>query len=149
MNKLPAFATAALLALARRYMEQEPSQVLGHQDDPYLRRWFLEKSRRGSVYVHEMLRSDQDEELHDHPGDNLSIMLEGEMRERTPTGTRILLPGDMVERLATDRHRIEIDAPIVTLFIMGERRREWGFWTNDADGRFVPSQEFFKERGYF
>lgn len=149
MNSIPAFAAAALLALAKRYMEQEPSQVLGHEDDPYLRRWFLEKSREGSVYVHETLRSDVDEELHDHPGDNLSLVLEGEMREVLPDGVRTLRPGDMVERLATDRHRLEIDKPVITLFIMGERYREWGFWSTGADGRFVPSQEFFKDRGYF
>ena len=123
--------------------------MLGAQEDPYLRRWFLDKSRDSSVYVHHMLRSDQDEELHDHPADNLTIMLDGLMREVTPSGVRILHPGDIVERMATDRHRIEIDAPITTIFVMGERTRDWGFWTGGDDDRFVPSQEFFKQRGYF
>lgn len=146
MNKLPSFAADAFLALARRYMQQEPSQILGDDGDPYLLRWYLEKTRQSSVYVHRMLRSDRDPQLHDHPGDNLTIMLEGEMREVTPAGTRILTPGDVVTRNAADRHRIEIDAPITTLWIMGARVREWGFWFED--GSFMPSREFFDLKGY-
>ena len=146
MNSLPAFAADAFLALARRYMEQEPSQVLGDHRDPYLLRWFLDKTREGSVYVHRMLRSDADPQLHDHPADNMSIMLEGVMREVTAHGVRVLTPGDVVVRAATDTHRIEIDAPITTIFVMGPRVREWGFWFDD--GSFMPSREFFDLKGY-
>lgn len=151
MTTIPPFAVTALLAFARRIMCTEPSQVLGPDGDPYLMRWWLEKDReQGSVYVHRMLRSDRDLELHDHPGDNLSIVLEGEMREHTLDGVVVRRPGDMVTRSADTPHRIEIDAPLVTLWIMGERIREWGFWETGPEGRvFVPSQTFFEQRGYY
>lgn len=91
--------------------------------------------------------SDQDVELHDHPGDNLSILLHGEMKEETPDGVKIWTPGSIIARKAEDKHRILIDAPIITMWIMGERTRDWGFWTNNNE--FILSQDFFKERGYF
>ena len=150
--RLPPFATLALLSFAREVMVGEPSQILGADaGDPYLRRWWLSKSALDSVYIHQMLRSDAEEELHDHPAENLSILLDGCMREVTPQGVRVVEPGDIVARSSTDRHRIEIDAPTVSLFVMGERCREWGFWRKpDGTGAdFVPASDFFRERGYF
>lgn len=151
MTAIPPFAVTALLAFARRIMLTEPSQVLGPDGDPYLLRWWLEKDRdEGSVYVHRMLRSDRDLELHDHPGDNLTILLDGEMHEHTRDGVTTHRPGAVVAREAATAHRIEIDAPTVTLWIIGRRTREWGFWEEGPQGPvFIPSQRFFEERGYF
>lgn len=151
MNRLPAFASRSLLSMARRFMDTEPSQVLGPDGDPYLRRWWLEKDRStGSVYIHQMLRSDRDEEFHDHPSANLSIVLEGEMIEHTPEGITRWRAGDIVARRPEDRHRIEIEAPLITMWIMGPKVREWGFWRETEQGEeFVHSQDFFRERGYF
>lgn len=143
--KIPDFVRIALNALALRYMEQEPSQILSEYGEDYLHRWFLEKDQfKGSVYIHRILRSDYDDELHDHPGDNMSIILDGQITEIMPSGKRILNPGDVILRKATDRHKIEIESPVTTIWIMGERVREWGFW--DDSGQFIPSQEFFKMR---
>ena len=150
MNRMPGFAVDALLATARRHMEQPPSQVLGADaDDPYLRRWFLEKTRDGSVYVHETLRSDAEEELHDHPGESMSIVLAGLLREHLVGGSRLLSPGDVVVRGALDRHRLEVIEPSVTIFVMGPRVHQWGFWGGDDGERFTDSQTFFRQRGYF
>jgi len=144
-SRLPDFATVALLAMAQNIMRTEPNQILSDYEQDYLHRWFLEKERTtGSVYIHHILRSDYDEEMHDHPGDNLSIVLSGTIKEYSPQGTRILLPGDVISRKATDRHKLEIDSPAITMWIMGERIREWGFWSKD--GIFTPSGEFFEKR---
>ena len=144
--RLPEFVTTALLAMARGHMERNPpNQVLREYGEDYLHRWFLEKDREhGSVYIHHILRSDYDPELHDHPGDNMSILLHGSMREETESGTRSLAPGDVITRNAEYRHRLLMDEPVITMWIMGRRTREWGFWTGDGD--FVPSQEFFEKR---
>lgn len=143
-TRLPDFATSALLMMAHSIMKTEPSQILGDYGEDYLHRWFLEKEKTGSVYIHHILRSDYDVEMHDHPGDNLSIVLSGTIKEISPEGTRILRPGDIVSRRATDRHKLKIDEPAITMWIMGERIREWGFWS--ANGVFTPSTEFFKRR---
>jgi hypothetical protein len=147
MEKLPNFATKALLVFARQVMTNPASQILGEESNPYLYRWWLTKSRDDSVYIHKMMRSDQDVELHDHPGDNLSILLHGEMKEETPHGLRLWQPGSIIARKAEDRHRIVIEEPIITMWIMGPRTRDWGFWTENNE--FILSQDFFRERGYF
>lgn len=143
---LPPFVTAALLSMARNHMAATaPSQILEEYGEAYLHRWFLEKDRtQGSVYIHHILRSDYDPELHDHPGDNMSILLHGAISEQREEGTRILVPGSVVLRKAEEKHRILIEEPVITLWIMGERTREWGFWTED--GEFIPSQKFFDMR---
>ena len=142
---IPPFVTMALLSMADRIMESEPNQILEEYGEQYLQRWILEKHQMtGSVYVHRILRSDYDEELHDHPGDNLSIVLLGEMIEITEKGSRRLSPGTAVLRRSDERHRLELEEPVVTMWIMGERVREWGFW--DKDNNFTPSQEFFHKR---
>lgn len=152
MDRLPQFAVVSLLAMARRFMRVEPSQILGKDDkDPYLLRWWLEKDvTLGSVYLHHMLRSDAEAEMHDHPSDNLTIMLDGEMNEHTEKGLIVRRPGDIVARRAEQRHRIELSAPIITMWVMGPKIREWGFW-REQDGQdvFIHNQDFFRERGYF
>ena len=143
---LPAFVTRALLSMARKHMDTHyPSQILEEYGEEYLHRWFLEKDRvEGSVYIHRILRSDYDPELHDHPGDNLSILLHGTIEEQREDGIHLLQPGAVVLRQSEERHRLLIKEPVITLWIMGERTREWGFWTED--GTFIPSQEFFAMR---
>ncbi|WP_298842943.1 hypothetical protein [uncultured Salinicola sp.] len=143
---LPSFVTTALLSMARSHMAANaPNQVLEEYGEAYMHRWFLEKDRtRGSVYIHHILRSDYDPELHDHPGDNMSILLHGAISEQLESGSRILVPGSVVLRKAEERHRLLIEEPVITLWIMGERTREWGFWMED--GSFVPSQRFFDMR---
>lgn len=152
MNSLPPFAVVSMLAMARRFMRQEPSQILGRDEkDPYLLRWWLEKDPQlGSVYLHHMLRSDAENEKHDHPSDNLSIVLDGEMGEHTDEGFFIRKPGDIIARKAEQRHRIEIQSPIITMWVMGPKIREWGFWRKEGDQDvFIHNQDFFRERGYF
>lgn len=148
MLVLPEFAVSILAAWADVQMGRAPDQELG-RDTIYLRRWYVHRDPdgAGNIYIHEMLRSDEDPELHDHPWENASILLRRKMREVTMSGTRLLVPGSVVLRAAQDRHRIEIDKPTVSLFLTGPRARTWGFWHDEPLG-FVPSQEHFKMRGY-
>lgn len=131
-------------------MERRPDQVIGGEDRPYLQRWYITRWsnwERGTeprnwieavtrhlpnIYVHRFLRSDDDRALHDHPWWNASILLLGRYREHTIAAggvhhvtTRIA--GECNLRPARSAHRIEIDAPCLTLFITGPKVREWGF----------------------
>lgn len=145
MKQIPEFVRVALLAMAKNCMKQKPDQVLHDDGSVYMYRWHLEKSKEtGSVYLHCIIRSDEDVELHDHPGDNMSIILDGEMIEETETGLTILKAGDIALRDATYRHRLILEKPVITLWIMGERTRDWGFWLKS--GTFVPWQEFTKNK---
>ena len=113
----------------RRWLAFVPWNI-GGNENPYLRRWFLIPwNRRFNVYLHKFLRSDDDRALHDHPFDNVSILLRGSYLEHTPEGTFRRSAPAFVRRTAEQSHRIElIDGKHVwTLFVTGRKVREWGF----------------------
>lgn len=104
-----------------------PDFVIGGPDRPYLRRWYLlPRNRFINVYLHEILRDDDDRALHDHPWWNLSIILRGRYAEMRHSG--LLRPWRVVFRLPTTAHRlIVVDGPVWSLFVTGPIVREWGF----------------------
>lgn len=113
----------------------------------YMDRWFLiPRNEFANVYLHRVMRSDDDRALHDHPWPNQSILLEGRYLEIMPEHPRGLWrePGDSVKRLATDRHRLVLEpgTTAVSLFITGPKVRDWGFWCGENEDRFVPWQDF-------
>lgn len=113
---------------------------IGEADAPYLLRWHLVPRNRwfSNIYLHRILRSDDDRALHDHPWWNISIVLRGGYWEYKPfiiMGRKTVLPiwrgaGAIVFRRPAAAHRLEIDpsvGPTWTLFITGPKVREWGF----------------------
>jgi len=126
-----------------------PDFVIGSRDNPYLLRWFLiPRNRWFNIYLHHIMRDDDDRALHDHPWWNVSIVLRGGYREVTPHGKKMRRPGSIVFRRATATHRLEL--PIVngairycwSLFITGPRLRVWGFHCPKG---WVPWHEFVDE----
>lgn len=115
-----------VIALAQR----SPDRIIGDPDKPYLRRWFIVKNPEGqSIYLHHILRDDDARAMHDHPSDNISLVVAGALRDISPDGVRILHAGDTLERKAEQLHRLEVASigGCWTLFIKGPNRREWGF----------------------
>lgn len=157
--------------LIRRAMHRDADFAIGGRDNPYLLRWWLtpwsrlyrrvpeERRTRWQrfvvslpgIYLHWVLRSDDDRALHDHPWWNASLLLRGSYVEHKIAAggvhyrTRVNA-GDVVLRTARAAHRLEIDAgPCWSLFFFGPRVRDWGFhcktgwvhwrvFTNAADG---------------
>lgn len=133
--------------------------MIGDPADPYIRRWWLiPRNRWFNIYLHQILRPDDDRALHDHPWWNLSIILKGGYYEVLPhVGptshfVRWRAPGSFTFRRAEAAHRL--DLPLFcegrekwvyrscwSLFITGPRIREWGFhcpkgwvlWTDFVD----------------
>lgn len=96
----------------------------------YLERWWIiPRNEHQNVYLHRILRDDDDRALHDHPWENTSYVIAGSYREITPDGTFIRQPGDIVRRAATALHRLELidGAPCISLFFTGTKERDWGF----------------------
>jgi hypothetical protein len=148
--KLPAWATRLLARWVRRVTDgREPDFVIrGSGNTAYLRRWWvLPRNSVFNIYAHEILRSDDDRALHDHPWLNVSIVLEGYYVEvigddrGRPLEHRWREAGDIVARLPTASHRLELinDRPCRTLFITGPRVRVWGFW---CEWGWRPWQDF-------
>ncbi|MDP2354603.1 MAG: hypothetical protein Q8M31_00890 [Beijerinckiaceae bacterium] len=124
-----------------------PDMIIGGEDHPYLRRWFvLPRNRLFNVYLHHFLRSDDDRALHDHPWVNASLLLDGCYIEHTIKAGGVNVrtfrrAGDFVLRRASAAHRVELMATEThglngltfvpgacwTLFITGPRIRSWGF----------------------
>jgi hypothetical protein len=110
-------------------------RLLGRSDiaierSVYMRRWRLLHTRWLGVRVHQILRSDADRELHDHPFDFLSVILWGGYREQRADGERVCRAPALVWRRAETLHRLELLAgPTWTLVFRGPKRREWGFLT--------------------
>lgn len=99
-------------------------------DPVYLERWWIiPRNEQQNVYLHRILRDDDDRALHDHPWANTSYVIAGSYREITPDGTFIRQPGDVIRRPATALHRLELidGAPAVSLFFTDTKEREWGF----------------------
>lgn len=114
---------------------RKPDFIIGSEDAPYLLRWWvIPRNRFFNIYLHQILRSDDDRALHDHPWWNVSLILKGGYYEYTTKewlGSFVKWRGRgaVVFRRATLAHRLELfrNNPCWSLFITGPRIREWGF----------------------
>lgn len=132
-------------ALTRIADVRQPDLVIGETHRPYLRRWYVwPRNRWCNLYLHQILRSDDDRALHDHPWWNASLILAGIYIEHTIAagGVHRRTPrdaGTLVVRGARRAHRLEVpelswlppdcdrDGGVWTLFLTGPRLRAWGF----------------------
>ena len=107
---------------------------------PYLRRYKLLKLFGYGIYIHEILQSDDDSFLHDHPFDFTSVILSGCYYEYMPDCIRLRTRGKVIHHKAIDAHRLVLNGgPTWTLFIRGPKYREWGFIT---DKGWVPYYQY-------
>ena len=114
-----------------------PDVAIGGFDNPYMLRWFLiRRNRFFNIYLHNVLRDDDDRALHDHPWWSLSLCLRGPLGEiydkRGEERDRTHYQGDWVLRSAKFSHRLylpkgRLHSDAWTIFITGPRLREWGF----------------------
>lgn len=133
-------------------IKRPPDFTIGEADNPYLLRWYIiPRNRLFNIYLHKMLRDDDDRALHDHPWWNVSIVLRGGYWEIKPTtakyqpGGLVAVwrgPGAVVFRLAKAAHRLQL--PIFgvrswSLFITGPKFRTWGFHCPKG---WIPWQQF-------
>jgi hypothetical protein len=130
---------STMRAWAEAHITAEPSFRLYAPDGRVqLERWYLiPRNEVMNLYLHRFLLSDEDQALHDHPGDNRSWLLRGYYQEVTPDDTFMRVAGDVVDRKAEMPHRVQLldEAPVLSLFQIGPVRREWGFhcpkgWTH-------------------
>jgi len=133
-----------MVRLSNRCCRRPPDFVVGGQETPYLKRWYvIPRNPLFNIYLHQFLRSDDDRALHTHPWANLSFILNGCYVEHTKDGERHMGKGGLRLRLSGNiAHRIEVRHGFVwTLFLTGPRYQDWGFLCPQG---FVPWQEFTK-----
>lgn len=132
--------------LVRRF-KRPPDLQIGVAGDPYMLRWYIfPRGNRPNIYLHCVLKDDDDRALHDHPYHSLSLILRGSYYENTPAGRFYREPGDLIYRPAAQPHRLEVcQGPVWTLFFTGPRFREWGF---HCPRGWVPWQDFVTPTEY-
>lgn len=169
--RVPGFIVRPLARfIRRRYVDRLiPSQTI-HENGPkspvLIQRYNILTLPFISIRAHEIVRSDNIRDLHDHPWWNATLVLEGgyyEVTRHDPTedggyiigDMRRLHEGDFYLRPAEARHRIVldgqpvhrgsvgmidivdyVDVPCLTLFIHGPVTRLWGYWS--PEGQFRP-----------
>lgn len=141
-----------------------PTQVIDRplSGPPYIERWMVARkatvplfvgasageavtpSLVENLYVHRYGRSDP-ETMHDHPWDNVTLVVSGYYVEETPEGRFLRSAGSIITRQAEDRHRIaEVEPGTISIFGTLQKRREWGFW---VEGEFIHWRDFTKSSG--
>ena len=111
--------------------------------DPYMCRYKLFRLPLFKIYLHHILRSDEDSELHDHPWGFVSIILWRGYEEVLPGKTRIVRPGSVVRHRATDSHRLILKRPAWTLVFVTGRKRTWGFYAKEG---WMSYKDFFDRK---
>lgn len=123
--------------LLKYFRRRSPDFVIGPSDNPYLRRWWLiPHNKKFNIYLHQILRDDDDRALHDHPWDNMSLILKGGYTEfmkdrKGKTISKERRAGRVAFRRAETPHRLMVShlpyGSTWTLFITGPKIRDWGF----------------------
>lgn len=108
-----------------------PDLIIGPKDNPYMLRWHIFHWRGWQLALHKICRSDDDRALHDHVGDNISIILKGRYTEfpgEWGRGEVHEAPG-FIFRKAETPHRLVLNPGEVTwtLWLRWPPRRRWGF----------------------
>jgi len=133
-------------------MIRAPDYVIGPAENPYLRRWWIIPRNVGcNVYLHEILRSDDDRAGHDHPWHNTSYLIDGSYDEvtyysQTPWQQAYRFTrnaGESIVRNPQDTHRLIVPegGRAVSLFVTGPKVRNWGFWCENGE-RWVRWEDF-------
>lgn len=125
---------------------RDPDLTIAPDGKPYIYRWhIIPRAGMANLYFHVQTASDPERPLHDHPWDNMSVILSGFYEEiiseqpnmPTEENTRTVLrvTGETVFRKAEWSHRLILPKGMpytMTLFSTGPKRREWGFWYPDG-----------------
>lgn len=110
----------------------------------HFRRWRIISLPWFSIYIHNIYKHDEDLHLHDHPWNYFSFILKGSYVEETIKGKTLMSFGRLTKKDATDFHKIStVIKPTTTLFIIGKRKREWGY---NVDGKWVDNITYRKEK---
>lgn len=134
-------------------------EARGDANDDYLTRFYIARTKWGTLALHYFHRSDNDDH-HDHPWNFWTLVLWAGYREhvRIPhdDGTwseeiRDIRPGHRLFRPAEFQHWVELrrdkqgrERPAVTLVWMGPKLRKWGFWEGPL---WTYYRDYFKKKG--
>lgn len=104
-----------------------------------------------SIRLHWIRRADHDRDLHNHPFNYRTFVLQGSYAEEFDTpigcGYRWVHRGQSATGSAEKFHRIDVvpSEGVWTLFCMTRNTNQWGF---SHEGVFIKSARYFRMKGY-
>lgn len=116
--------------------------IVDENNEPYIKRWRLLETPWFGIFIHHILRSDTDRDLHTHPWVFTSFLLKGSYSEElNQVGNFVEHEAPcIIRRKPYDAHRITLNnGPVWTLFVVGRKTHQWGF--NTPDG-WVHNKEY-------
>lgn len=147
----------SILEFTEEFVLGAPWRVIARAGVPYLTRFHLADVPQPwgfpfRLYLHKFHRSDDDVELHNHPWKwAVSLVLAGgyreERREVDVDGSyhvveRDVMPGNLNWIFHDTFHRVDLyERDAWTLFLVGPRIQDWGFWDRVTE-EFTPWQFF-------
>ncbi len=110
-------------------------EIISQDGVVHFRRYRLISTPWFNLYIHQILKSDEDLHMHDHPWDFYSFILYGSYSEETSyypyfrvIHTKTYPTRTLVEHDARDAHQLTLKTPVVwTLVLTTGRAREWGY----------------------
>lgn len=112
-------------------------EIVSKYGQVHFRRYRLLQTPWFAIYIHQILRSDEDLDPHDHPWDFTSVILEGAYHEDSwypphfdTMQSNDYYSGDVIEHKAVDAHKLRlISKEVWTLVFVSGRSRYWGYQT--------------------
>lgn len=112
-------------------------EIVSKDGGVHFRRYRLLQTPWFAIYVHNIRQSDMDADMHDHPWNFMSFILEGAYFEDVKYPPNFLAihsgkhySGSMIRHKAEDAHRITlISDEVWTLVFTSGRERYWGYQT--------------------
>ena len=148
VSKLPDLVVDFLAQTFTRYARANEPTLIVRPTGPvmFYRWWLMRDEKLCSVYINRHVGSDDLPAPHDHPWDNMTIVLDGRFSEELYQEdqlceTVVRTKGDVVVRSATFSHRIEMrpGEECWTLFVTGPVVNKWSF---KCPGGPVPAELF-------
>jgi len=141
-------------------------EIVSKEGNVHFRRYRLLATPWFNIYIHQILRSDEDKHFHDHPWHFLSYILKGSYYEKwrtypnfifeystiwsskPPPGVPKMRPRRVIKHHAEDTHSLTLLTPEVwTLVFTTGRERVWGYRLDDGSWIDFKSYREMKREG--
>jgi len=133
--------------------------ISSDENDVYMVRYKLFRCPWFKIFLHHILRSDEDIELHDHPWNFVSLILWEGYHEINSVPDHLgvqdwprrIRAGNIVRHKAEDAHRLVLERPAWTLVLVTGKKRHWGFYrrvnpTRSIECEWEPYEKFFDRK---
>ena len=99
----------------------------------HFKRWQIIKTPWFSLYLHNILKEDQDRHQHDHPWNISVLILWGGYWEESGNKLKFCRPGTVVKHKYNEFHKIkEILASTWSLALVSNPKHKWGYNTEQG-----------------